>query len=300
MSEQTQNGPSLRVGPAGWSYGDWEGIVYPRGFHADRLLYLASLFGCIELNSSFYRVPSPRTVESWARRLASIPEFRLCIKVFGRFTHERLGGPDEYSRFIHAFDPLIERRIAGPFLAQFPWSLRYNDESSDLIRRLAESFGGYDTAVEVRHGSWDDPAARGLLSSCGFALCCIDQPVIGDSLRPAVHATIPSFGYMRLHGRNYREWFRSGSGRDARYDYLYTPAEMKEWADRARLLLGSVSRLFVITNNHFRGQALVNAFQLRSILEERRVRVPATLLERYPLDLAGFAGAAGGGTGPLL
>jgi uncharacterized protein YecE (DUF72 family) len=289
MSEQRRYGGSLHIGPAGWSYPDWEGVVYPPGLRSDRLLFLTSFFNCVELNSSFYRVPNPRTVESWAHRLAPVPCFRVCIKVLGRFTHERDGGPDEYSRFIHTFDPLFERGIAGPFLLQFPWSFRFDARSQDLIKRLAGSFGGHETAVEVRHGSWDDPDARDLLSSCGFALCNLDQPVIGDSLAPAARATVSALGYIRLHGRNYRDWFRPGAGRDARYDYCYTPEEIKEWADRARRLLGSVSRLFVITNNHFRGQALVNAFQLRSILEERRIPVPASLLEQYPRQLADYA-----------
>lgn len=299
MSEQRQTGGTLRIGPAGWSYRDWEGIVYPAGLRSDRLLYLASFVDCVELNSSFYRVPAARTVESWARRLSGAPGFRLCIKVLGRFTHEREGGPQDHSRFIHTFDPLIERGIAGPFLLQFPWSLRNAPESRDMLMRLGESFRGFDTAVEVRHGSWDDPATRELLASCGFAVCNIDQPVIGDSLPPGAYATNPDFGYVRLHGRNYRDWFRAGAGRDARYDYCYSPAEMEEWAERARRLLGAVSRLFVITNNHFRGQALVNAFQLRSILDERRVRIPQGLLDHYP-QLAAYAEPDGGAAGRLL
>jgi len=144
MSEPRHTGGSLRIGPAGWSYADWEGIVYPPRFRSDRLLYLASYVDCVELNSSFYRVPAERTVESWARRLSAVPRFRLCIKVLGRFTHDHAGGPEEYARFIHTFDPLLERGIAGPFLLQFPWSLRDTPRSRDLIRRLSEAFRGFD------------------------------------------------------------------------------------------------------------------------------------------------------------
>lgn len=293
MSAESTTGGPIYIGPAGWSYPDWEGIVYPPGARSDRLRYLCSFVDCIELNSSFYRVPAARTVESWARRLPTSRGFRLCIKVLGRFTHEREGSALEIDRFIHAFDPLLERGMAGPFLLQFPWSFRYTEPARNLLLRLSERFRGYDAAVEVRHGSWDDPSAFALLAACGFAFCNIDQPVIGDSLAPGARATVPSFGYIRLHGRNYRDWFREGAGRDARYDYCYAPGEMSEWADRARRLLGSVSRLFVITNNHFRGQAMVNAFQLRSIFDGRRVRVPIPLLDRYREQLRDYAEPAG-------
>jgi uncharacterized protein YecE (DUF72 family) len=280
MNESKKN-TSIFIGPAGWSYNDWEGIVYPPGSGHDRLLYVARYFRTIELNSSFYRLPSQRTVSSWKARLSTVPGFRLCIKVNRMFTHERQFDPSDLETFIDRFRPLSEAGISGPFLLQFPWSFRNDSPAREYLGRLAPYFRGIRAAVELRHGSWNNGAALGLLSECGFVFCNIDQPVIGDSLPPSSHVTDAGFGYIRLHGRNSGNWFRSGAGRDARYDYLYSEEEIGEWAKRAGEIIGRVGSLFIITNNHFRGQAVANALQLRSMLEGGKVKTPATLARTY-------------------
>jgi uncharacterized protein YecE (DUF72 family) len=140
----------------------------------------------------------------------------------------------------------------------------------------------------VRHGSWQSPGALSFFSENGLCLCSIDQPVIGDSLKPSATVTTPEFGYIRLHGRNRDDWFRKDAGRDERYDYLYNESELNEWKSRAVEMLGKTRKLFIITNNHFQGQALVNALQLRSLIDGRRIEVPPTLAESYP-DLARYA-----------
>jgi len=117
--------------------------------------------------------------------------------------------------------------------------------------------------------------------------CNIDQPLIGRSLGPSERATGP-VGYVRLHGRNYRDWFREDAGRDARYDYLYDEEELDPWVEKISEVSDTASSTYVITNNHFRGQAVVNALQIRSRIEKRKVAAPATLIEHYPV-LAGSA-----------
>ena len=271
----------IYIGPAGWSYADWEGTVYPPGTGYDRLLYIARYFRVIELNSSFYRIPQPKMVSSWRDRLSAIPGFRLNIKVNGRFTHERKYSPAELKEFIERFSPLQEAGISGPFLLQFPWSFRNTSESREYLEGLAPFFAGHPAAVELRHGSWDVPDTSELLSRCGFAFCNIDQPVIGDSLEPSTHLTDVDTGYIRLHGRNAKNWFRKDAGRDARYDYLYSRKELEEWSKRAGEMIGKVGSLFIITNNHFQGQALANGLQLRSMLEGGTIEAPASLLRSF-------------------
>jgi uncharacterized protein YecE (DUF72 family) len=273
---------AIHVGPAGWSYADWVGPVYPPGRKIDELLAIARSFDCIELNSSFYRTPSQRLVRSWAERVADIRGFTFTVKVLQRFTHERAGTADEARRFVHSFDPLLARNAIGGFLLQFPWSFRDSPENRALLADLGRWFDDLPTAVELRHGSWNAPSTGALLSECGLAFCNIDQPAVGSSMPPTEIVTDRRLGYIRLHGRNRADWARSGAGRDERYDYLYREDELEEWRRRAERIAAKSDALYIVTNNHFRAQALVNAFQMRYLLSREKQRMPDSLVEAYP------------------
>ncbi len=275
--------PKIFIGPAGWSYADWVGPVYPPGRTVDGLLTIARSFNCVELNSSFYRVPSPILVGRWADKLEGASGFKFTVKVWQRFTHEMKGTRAEAEDFIRVFDPLIERGRVGAFLLQFPWSFANEPGKRRFLETLAGWFHEWPTAVELRHASWREPEALGFLSANRLAFCNIDQPVIGASMPPTEAATDPRLGYIRLHGRNYHDWFRKDAGRDERYNYLYRRPELEEWKGRAERLAQKVDELYIITNNHYRGQAVVNAFQLKAMLEARRQEIPDILLDSYPV-----------------
>ncbi len=283
MSAGETNHGNIYIGPAGWSYKDWIGPVYPAGKRIDQLLFIASYFNCIELNSSFYRSPSPDLTAGWARRLSSRPGFKLNVKALQLFTHERKLDRSDMLDFLDRFSPLLSKELIGAFLFQFPWSFKKNPQNMAYLERLGRLIAGHPAAVELRHSSWDSEETWRLLSDGGLSFCNIDQPLIGESMRPSDRVTAPETGYIRLHGRNVKNWFRKDAGRDARYDYLYGVDEMKEWRDRALSMIGKVKNLFIITNNHYQGQALVNAFQIRSMLENRRQEVPVSLAARYPI-----------------
>jgi len=271
------------AGPAGWSYADWNGIFYPSGSGIDRLSFTAGYFNCVELNSSFYRIPTVEMVNSWSERVPSVERFRMTVKAFREFTHDRLLKDNTVREFIGRFKPLFESGRLGAFLFQFPWSFRHREESRRHLMKIGKLFREYPIVAELRHGSWNCRDSFRLLSDYGFSLCSIDQPLIGDSMPPSSQITNSSLGYIRLHGRNRKDWFRKDAGRDQRYNYLYSEEEIKEWADRAVEIAGKTDRLFIITNNHFRGQALVNAFQIKSVLEKVKVDPPGSLREEYPV-----------------
>lgn len=267
----------FRVGPAGWSYEDWKGKVYPdpppRGF--DPLEYLARFFDCIEVNSTFYRPASPRLSEGWARRT---PEgFLFTVKAWEKFTHAPEGvTPAETRRFLEGLVPLFAAGKLGALLLQFPWSFRDSPESRDRLRRAVEGLSeAAPLVVEVRHRSWLE--ALDFLSGMGLSFCNIDQPRSSTGMPATRHVTGP-VGYIRLHGRNARAWFRRQADRDEKYDYLYSAEELTDWVEAARAM--SASRVFVITNNHFQGKAVVNALQLRRALG-RETRIPETLRSAY-------------------
>lgn len=273
---------TLRIGPAGWSYRDWIGPVYPTGKRIDQLCWIAHHFNCIELNSSFYRTPTGQLVESWKRRLAAFSDFTFSVKVSQKITHDRNADEATAAQFIHTFDPLIENGLVGAFLLQFPWSFKDQAENRRYLLQLGQWFRNVPTAVELRHGSWNNPDTLKLLEDCHLAFCNIDQPVIGNSIPPTEYTTHSELAYIRLHGRNRKNWFNDNAGRDERYDYLYSEHELEEWSGRAGRILGSVENLFIITNNHFKGQALVNAFQLKSTLERSRIAIMPELVSAYP------------------
>jgi uncharacterized protein YecE (DUF72 family) len=274
-------GPT-RVGVAGWSYPDWAGIVYPRGGGFDPLTLLAGYFDAIEVNSSFYRTPSVRATAAWARRSRANPNFRFTLKLYQGFTHARSATSDDERAFKEAIAPFVDQGSLGAVLVQFPWSFKNEPESRSYLAELLGRFESYPLVVEVRHASWNEPDFYSFLAERSVGFCNIDQPLIGRSLPPSDRTTGP-VGYVRLHGRNYQEWFRDGAGRDARYDYLYSEEELDPWISKIADVSSAASSTYVITNNHFRGQAVVNALQIKARLERKRVRAPRSLVERYPV-----------------
>ena len=280
----------IHVGVAGWAYRDWEGIVYPRkkgrGFHG--LGHLAGFLDLMEVNSSFYALPRPEHAESWLERTRREPgqePFRFTAKLHQGFTH---GEPLDDAAFAQAavafqesLAPLHASDRFSALLAQFPVSLARTPEAERRLARLAEAFTGWKLALELRHRTWFEPDALESLRGLGVSLLHIDLPSARDHPPERFPATGP-LGYLRLHGRNANQWFRRGAGRDARYDYLYDEAELDHVEAVTRGLAEEHDEVLVVTNNHFEGQAVVNALELRARLEGDAVAAPAELVQRYP------------------
>jgi len=274
------------VGTAGWSYEDWEGIVYPpvrgRGFHP--LEYLAHFVDMVEINSTFYRPASPAMAYSWLRQVQSVASFLFTVKLLQIFTHQRKDfSQKEVTEFKRGIEPLAVKQRLAAILIQFPWSFVWNAVNLEYLEKIFNLFSEFPLALEVRHGSWDRPDFHEFLKEYKVCYCNIDQPVFGNSIRPSAVVTNPLFSYVRLHGRNYKDWFREDAGRDDRYNYLYTTDELEDWIGRIKRLAEGSDRVFIITNNHYRGQALANALQIKNMLTGEKLQIPATMLEKYPV-----------------
>jgi len=121
------------------------------------------------------------------------------------------------------------------------------------------------------------------LSEHRAGFCNIDQPVIGHSLKPSAEST-SQIGYVRLHGRRYDTWFSDDPTTPSheRYNYLYSLEELHPWVARIHTIQKHTRNIFVVTNNHFQGKAVVNALQLIGILTGNKVKVPEPLRQHYP------------------
>lgn len=284
----------IKIGVAGWSYKDWQGIVYPPSLKSNaRVEYLAHFFDLIEINTSFYGHIRPAVAKEWCRMAADAnPKFTFTAKLNRAFTHSpiavleptsaktiRPADSDEQDAKA-GYDALAAEGMLGALLAQFPISFKCTDENRAYIEQLVRRFRSYPFVLEIRHASWNQPEILGWLQGLRVGLCNIDQPLLGRAIRPSAHAT-SVVGYIRLHGRNYKQWFADTNVRD-RYDYLYSPEELAKWTERTLEIAGKAETTYVVANNHNLGKAAVNALELISMLEGRKVAAPATLVSHYP------------------
>jgi uncharacterized protein YecE (DUF72 family) len=274
----------VRIGVAGWQYKDWEGIVYPakprpRGF--DQLAYISKYFDTVEINSSYYGAPRPTSAKKWAESVSGNESFRFTAKLFHAFTHERKPAPNDEKDFKDGIAPLIEAGRFGALLIQFPWSFKNSPESREYLISLQRRFQEYPVVIEVRHSSWIQDDILDLFGELGIGICNIDQPLFHRSVKPAAHVT-SMIGYVRLHGRNYRQWFSKEADVRERYDHLYSLDELAPWVDRTRQIAQDAKDTYVVSNNHNLGKAVVNALDIRALLTGRPVDVPPYLMASYP------------------
>jgi uncharacterized protein YecE (DUF72 family) len=285
----------IYCGTAGFSYKDWEGIVYPKGLKKSThpLGYLARFFDCCEINTSFYGHIAPKTGKQWCEFVAEVnPRFLFTAKLHKSLTHAPVANvqPTSAETIVHSpedeklcregLDSLGAAGKLGAVLAQFPVSFKKTAANLDYVRSLIGRFGGYPLVIEIRHDSWNEPALLAELAAQGVGFCNIDQPKLGRSLRPTEHATSP-VGYVRLHGRNYKQWFDSDNRND-RYNYLYTRKELEGWTERIKTVAQTTEKTFAITNNHYKGKAAANALEIKHLLSGKKVEAPETLVQEYP------------------
>jgi uncharacterized protein YecE (DUF72 family) len=292
--------PRIRIGTAGWSYKDWDGILYPPEVARKKIHpveFLARFFDVIEINTSFYGHIRPELGRLWSRKAAAVnPNFLFTAKLHRSFTHSPLAvmeptsaasiRPNDTDERLarEGLDSLAAEGKLGALLIQFPISFKNTSLNREYLEQLLRQFIEYPRVVEVRHESWNQPETIAEFMRHNAAFCNIDQPLLGRSLAPTEHVT-SAVGYVRLHGRNYEHWFDGGSGsdnRDDRYNYLYKPAELQKWKKKIEMIARRAESTYVIANNHFQAKAAVNALELRHLLDGKKVRAPETLVKNYP------------------
>src|SRR5258708_39893076 len=305
----------VRIGTAGWSYKDWDGIFYPSGMQRRKqhpLEYLARFFDTTEINTSFYGPVKPELAKLWCRKVAAVNKnFVFTAKLYRAFTHSPMSvmeptsaasirpTDEDETRTREGLDAIANEGRLGALLIQFPVSFKNTSLNREYLERLLRQFIEYPRVVEVRHSSWNDAATLASFAQRNVGFCNIDQPVLGRSLGPTQHVT-GTIGYIRLHGRNYEQWFDSDNRND-RYNYLYSAPELAGWTEKIISVAERAQTTYVITNNHFESKAGVNALELKALINGRRVSAPPTLIQKYP-ELRRIADAEedSGDLGPQL
>src|SRR5260370_14589372 len=257
----------IRVGTAGWSYPHWNGLIYPKsypqGFHALELL--ARHLDAVEINSSFYQHLKPEVVKLWMRKVSANPRFQFTAKLNQRFTHQRLLEETDVASFKEGVLPLLRAGKLGALLMQFPWAFRFTPENRDFFIRLRRAFHEFPLVAEMRHSSWMAEEAVGVFLDYRVGFCNIDQPEFTRAMPPTAFLT-SGVGYGRLHRRNPQHspaaFERDAAGlplRRRQHDYLYSEAELAEWAQRIEHIHRFADSTFVIFNNDPAGKSFVNS-----------------------------------------
>jgi len=235
------------VGCSGWNYAHWREVFYPRGLATSHWLErYAETFDTVEVNATFYRLPTEKAVAGWAR---TTPDgFVFAVKASRYLTHvKRLRELAEgWRRFAERIAPLADAGKLGPILWQLPENFRRDD------RRLADALDALPQGLhcfEFRHASWFVPEVETILRDHGAALVVGDEPS-----RPfQTHKRTASWAYVRFHrGRG-----KGGS---------YTPAQLREWAARIRRWTRD-GDAYVYFNDDWNGHAVREAIRMKRLLE---------------------------------
>jgi uncharacterized protein YecE (DUF72 family) len=255
----------IRIGTSGYSYDDWVGPVYPPDIKkTDWLSYYATLFDTTEINFSYYRQPTAWTLDRMAAKVAD--GFLFTIKAFQGLTHERAeGNAAEFKTFVDALNPLIEQNRFGCVLAQFPWGFKATPENADYLKFAREQFGDLPVVIEFRNRDWLTDDTFALLRAERLGFCCVDEPRFKSLMPPIAVATAP-ISYVRFHGRNADNWWKKDQAAYERYNYRYSTEELQEWVPKIEALQEESRETFVFANNHYQGQSVGTARDLRQLL----------------------------------
>jgi uncharacterized protein YecE (DUF72 family) len=237
------------VGTSGWHYPHWRGPFYPHNLApAAWLGFYARQFATVEINSSFYRLPSLAALRAW--RQATPPGFSFALKASRYITHmKKLRAPRQSLRVFLGVTRALGKRC-GPLLFQLPPRWRCNPERfAAFLRALPKN---RECAFELRDRSWHNPEIYALLRRYNAAFCIYELAGFESP-----HTLTADFAYIRLHGPS--AWAYAG---------CYSPDVLAQWAQRIRAWK-KLRRVYVYFDNDEAAYATRNALELRALLEGR-------------------------------
>ena len=260
------NKSNILIGTSGYDYPEWKGIFYPQELkRADFLSYYATQFNALELNNTFYNMPTTERLLSFYER--SQGQVQFSIKANKLLTHEISNQwQNAADDFINAVTPLAQKDVLSTILLQLPQSFHYTDENRLYLAALIQKFQGFPLVVEFRHNEWVRPSVFDGLQKLHAGLVYCDMPKL-KYLPDGKTVQTPFIGdnaYIRLHGRNENAWY-AGEG-SARYNYEYSEKELQTFVPVIEQAAVVCKKVHVFFNNHPNGSGAKNAQCLKQML----------------------------------
>jgi len=263
----------IKIGTSGFSFPDWIGTAYPSHITKGDMLpfYERELgFKITEINATYYAIPSQKSFEGMIRKTS--PDFEFTVKAHKSLTHEirdkrtrkLINNNDAFDHFLFAIKPLQKEGRLSAILAQFPYSFHPTKENYDYLLFFKEKTKDIPLVIEFRNFSWHSKNSLSFLKEHGIGYCIVDEPKL-RGLMPYNPTITTNLGYFRFHGRN-SNWFKASL--EERYDYLYTPEELRAFLSDITFIDHYVPATIVMFNNCHAGQAARNALEIMDMLKD--------------------------------
>ena len=262
----------ILIGTSGYDYPEWKGVFYPKNLpRKDFLSYYSSQFNALELNNTFYNMPTAQRLLSFDERSGG--QLQFSIKANRLLTHEiDCNWQTSADDFIAAISPLAEKGKLCSVLFQFPQGFHYTGENRIYLAKLINVFQGFPLVTEFRHVEWIRESVLQGLEERRVSLCFCDMPQL-KALPDGKTIKAPFIGpvaYIRLHGRNADAWYSAGidssTNGSSRYTYDYNDSELAEFLPVIKSAVISGKKPVVFFNNHPNGSGARNAGKLKELL----------------------------------
>jgi uncharacterized protein YecE (DUF72 family) len=263
MKEKIAN---LYIGTSGYDYKEWQGSFYPETVkQANFLSYYATQFNSLELNGTYYKMPTPAQMQNMITRTEG--KVKFTVKVFQGITH----APDKThyqtlsTEIKKALEPLQNSDLLLCTLLQFPESFHYEKDERIYLDLILKEFSGIPTVVEMRNSKWQNDQVYNALRQRQVGWCITDNPAL-KNLPKLDYIITSDIAYLRFHGRNAKMWYKGNNV--TRYDYFYSDAELRNFINPIKHLLKTAKAVQIFFNNHAKAQATINAKKIEMLLRE--------------------------------
>lgn len=252
----------IKIGTSGYSFDDWKGNFYPEDIKKGKMLdHYIQHFPVVEINSTYYSIPHPAVMANIEKKTPN--GFEFIVKVPQAVTHKRNDIESSVREFRECIRPMEDSNKLKGLLAQFPYSFKFSQNGLEYIKYCSELLKPHPVFTEFRHNGWVNRDMYNFLRSNSIGYSAVDEPQLRGLLKPDMFCTTET-AYLRLHGRNSKEWWDGGA---LRYDYNYSHEELREWKRKIVKMEDKAKKMYIFFNNCHLGQAVKNAHDLMNLLD---------------------------------